>query len=56
MKPVYEAEILKESIALMETKLARKFLLAGNESVYKNEEIEKNAKDLMPPALLEFHQ
>lgn len=47
MKPVYETEILKESIALMETKLAKKLKLVGKKSVCKNEEIEKNAKDLI---------
>ncbi|RTY97498.1 hypothetical protein EKL98_15960, partial [Flavobacterium bomense] len=47
MKPTKEQDILKESIALMETKLARKLILANKKSVSKNEEIEINSKDLI---------
>lgn len=47
MKPVNETDLMKESIALMETKLARKLSLASKKLVLKNEEIEKNSKELI---------
>jgi len=47
MKPSKEQDVLKESIALMETKLAKKLILANKKSVSKNEEIEINSKDLI---------
>jgi len=47
MKPVQETDIMKESIALMETKLARKLVLSGNKMVCKKEEIENSAKELI---------
>jgi len=47
MKPINETDLMKESIALMETKLARKLSLASKKLALKNEEIEKNSKVLI---------
>jgi hypothetical protein len=47
MKSINETEILKESIALMEKKLDRKLFLASKKLVCKNEEIERNSKELI---------
>lgn len=46
MVPIKEHEILKESIALMEIKLAKKLTLANKKLALKNYKIEKSAKKL----------
>jgi signal transduction histidine kinase len=47
MKPVNEIDILKESIVLMENKLAVKLMKANRELDSKNVEIEKSAAELI---------
>jgi hypothetical protein len=47
MKELKETEILKDSIALMETKIAGKLHLASNKLESKNVEIEKKSKELI---------
>jgi len=47
MKPDNEAAIMKEYIALMETRIARKLVLSGNKTLCKKEEIENSTKELI---------
>ena len=47
MKTDNENELYKDSIALMETKLARKLFLANKKLACKNAEIEKRAAELI---------